>query len=1434
MKKLLLLVFSFVSIVGAQAEDWIDVTSQYVKNPHFVGNSRNGWVVSNNGKVDTQYECTEFFQSTFDMYQTITGLTNGKYRIGLNGYYRNGGASETEYNNYVNDNYTNTAYMYGNATQTQMPSIYEQISDYGFPGTTTISWWPTRVVPNTMQSASYYFAAGYYRKTLEVTVTDGTLRIGVRNGTYANSNWCIFTNVTLEYYGTEQTITSMSFPKSSVSLDLGHTMQLTPACTPELTPLLRHKFLWSSSNPSVVRIDSTGVIRGIMVGSSEITCVDQISGKTAKVTVNVSGVAMTAERVIINEIQTANIDQYIDPSGNYGGWVELYNPTSEDVFLGYSWISDHKGHMFQLPFEYGFLPAHGYRNIWFDHCDRYNGYQQVNFKLDIKGGTIAISDVNQTEVARQEYPALAHRTSYGRKTNGGTEWSMTGNPTPEATNTSSSWASEQLAIPEVSQAGCFFTGTLSFNVVVPAGCKLVYTTDGSTPMEQMGTGYTNNSSRDVTRTYSTSTTKIYRFRLFKNGMLPSEVVTRSYLYKSYNYNAPVVSVVANDRDIYGADWGVYVMGNGNGRPGRGQSAPCNWNMDWERAVNFEYLVPDGNGQYSETVLNQLVDFEMCGGWSRAWEPHSFKLKANKIYGESNLDYPFFESKPYNRHKSLQMRNGGNDNGCRFKDAAIQEVIRRSGLYVDGQAWKPVHIFINGIYKRVLNMREPNNKHNAFSNYGIDTDYIDQFEMSPDSGYVQMEGTPDAFNKLCELSAHSQDESVYQFICDSLLDIDSYVNYMAVQFYLGGDDWPQNNVKGFRAIQDDENEHPTGKFHFVIFDLDHAFNQTNTFSLFASKKDYTFDSLYGIDENGNDVTGKRRKGEIKVVSLFLNLLKNNNFKKKFSDAFCLVTGSVFEPSRCESIIREMQTIENLALAIEGGSCNNTANSLVSNFSYARQNTMIEQLRSYLNLAGGRKVTLSSNVTGARLWINSQEVPTGKFSGTWYGTAQVQALAPAGYRFAGWASGSSSVSKYSVFGMKSNWYYYDRGSLDGTNWYSSFPTTTSGYAPLGYATNDTLRTNLKKNLPTYYFSKTFALTSRQFQEDLQLNYRADDGFIVYVNGIEAARYNMPSGSVSYNTVALTYAPNNPDEGSLSLSKTLFREGNNTICVEVHNNSTSSSDILWDASLYYSIPSSDNVYLSTDSIYTLASSSASLVACFEPIGESVPALNYPIKVNEVGAANDVFVNEYWKKNDWIELYNNTDQDIDVAGLYVSDNIDKLTKYQIEASAFIDNTIVPAHGTLVIWADKLVAERQLHTGFKLANEEAMVLVTSSDVFEANNASFFAAHPNMKGYTDVLVYDMHEYNESVGRYPDGGNAIYRMVYPTIGKENRHITQDQFLCYDQGYRSLVGLDEIEMDKAVDDLGQMMEQGTVFYDLQGRRVVRPQSGQLVLRRKYPQK
>ncbi len=1042
--------------------------------------------------------------------------------------------------------------------------------------------------------------------------------------------------------------------------------------------------------------------------------------------------------IVVNELQASNIDMFVDPSFNYGTWIELYNPGEKDVNMNGWYISDNPENLKQhaLAYKVGTVKAKGYKVIWFDHYDSQYSPTQVDSKLDADGGTIYISNNKGELVCSQTYPETISRTSFARKEDGSETWGVTSRPTPGKSNAESVFATERLDPPVVDKDGGLFTSSFTLNVSIPQGATLRYTTDGTTPTENHGTVSTSGR-------FSVSSTRIFRFRLFQEGYLPSRVVTRSYIYADREYNLPIVSVVTDPVNLYDDSLGIFVEGV-NGRPGNGMDTPANWNMEWDRPVNFEYYTLDG-----EAAINQEANMEMCGGWSRMWLPHSFKVKANKIFdGENYFSYQVFPNKAYHKHRTFQLRNGGNDNNSRIKDPALQTIVHSSGLEVDGQECQPVVHFINGEFNGVLNIREPNNKHFVEANYALDEEEIDMFEMSA-NGYGQMCGTDESLKTLSSLASLATSATVYEKICN-ILDIDEFINYMAVELYLGSDDWPHNNLKAFKPRRDG------GKFRFILYDLDHSFNQTeNTFPVFEEKKN-----------------------SVEVAAIFLNLLRNADFRKQFIDSFCLVAGSVFTPERCNAIIDSMARSTELVLGYEGKSPWWTADDMKSRLSN-RQGQMISALKNYSNMklsgVSSRKVKMSANIPQARLLVNNLPVPTNRFDGTLFDPITLKTEAPAGYKFEGWKL--VKTSKDGLIGTGGTWYYYDKGSLDGKDWKSSVTSGwSSGKAPLGYYTGDTNNSrgyntildyggNDNDKRRTYYFCKEFTLKHTPLSSDVYtFMFRVDDGMVIYINGKEATRYLMPGGTVKYETFATTHASGNPDEGSVELPSHLFKEGKNVIAVEVHNNSSSSSDIFFDAALIVNRMLTDENIANTDETFTLpadVNENLTIQACYTPIveDEMESAHAVPVRINEISADNSIYVSAtYFKKNDWIELYNTTSKPMDVAGMYLTDNLEKPLKYQIPSSETI-NTVIPPYGYLVLWADKLESVHQLHTQFKLENEGGLVMLTSAD----------------QAWSDTLFYPSHYGFESVGLYPDGGMNTYVMNVPTIAATNQWSSYVQYI-----------------------------------------------------------
>lgn len=1348
----------------ALAQQWVDVTNLFMQNPRYANNSTAGWTVSASSNSNTNYNAHEFWNGTGLMTQTLE-VPNGHYRVSVGGYYRPGGFNQSLARTVQNAD--RKANLIVNEKTTPLQTVYSEYMQSAYGGVNTYNG---HYYPNTMESASYcFYHLGLYQNQLEVDVTDEQLTLGVSIQEHQSENWTIWGNWKLEYYGEFTQVEDVQLSLPSTTLTRGQQVKINAVVQPD--DALSKALTWSSSRPNVVSVDQQGNITAVAVGTSTITATAQDgSNAQGSITVTVRSSYVGITNLIFTEVQSANIDQTLDPSFNFGSWVEIYNPSDQAITLTGCWLGDAENtRQAQITYPLA-IDAQGYVVLWFDNYSQY-APKQINTKLDMDGGTLVLSRSSGSEITRLDYPGAIARCSYARKTLDGNEWGWSSAPTPGLSNEGMTFQTNRLSAPVVDQPSQIFATTLGVNVQIPTGTTLRYTTDGSAPTATNGT-------ESVDGLFYPSATTVYRFALFADGYLPSPVVTRTYIYKDKNFPLPTFSVASDDRNLWGDDYGILVRGNGNGRPGNGQSTACNWNMDWDRPVNFEYITEAG-----DMVVNQEAHMERAGGWSRAWTPYSFKIKANKQYeGQNYLPYDFFETKPYLRHKTLQIRNGGNDNTCRIKDPALGEIIRSSGLDVDIQGYQPAMYYINGRYGGVLNVREPNNKHYVLANYGLDDDEIDQFEMSPDSGYVQKCGTYESMQQWKDLSALcGTDDEAYAQICQ-LVDIDEYTNYMALLLYLNSTDWPQNNIKGFKPRMEG------GKFRFVVFDMDSALEggNDNPFTRLYWKQTYTFNKLYGEGIEGQQITK-----EIEMVNIFLQMLQNDTFRKQFIDTYSLISGSIFQPERCQEIINRLASRVSNSQSIRSEIYGNgstpwaTANSMISSLTTTRQQQMMNFMKSFylmdLSNETPMNIQLSANLPQVRLGVNDLSVPTNSFNGQLFAPITLSAVAPAGYRFLGWKQvGAESSETTTLVASGSQWQYYDGGSLDGQSWTSTAyndQAWSQGQAPIGYGKDQAVTTTTSM-LPTYYFRTRFTLDEQPASDaEFMLNYVVDDGFILYINGVEAGRYNMPAGSVGYSTYATTYAPNNPDQGTLTLNAGLLRKGENVVAVEVHNNSANSSDILWEASLLLSETITAGNFVSTDARYDLPEdASGHLQAVFEPLtteekqaaGISVA----PVVINEVSAGNSVNANEYYKKDDWVELYNTTDQDIDLAGMYLSDDLSRSQKYQITAQGSKASTLLPAHGYRIIWCSGRTSQTELHAPFKLGNKElSHVLLTAADA----------------AWADTLHYEPHEGTQSVGRYPDGGNQVFVMDHTTIAATNRINHYAQVFTYDPAQDPSTGI-----------------------------------------------
>ena len=161
----------------------------------------------------------------------------------------------------------------------------------------------------------------------------------------------------------------------------------------------------------------------------------------------------------------------------------------------------------------------------------------------------------------------------------------------------------------------------------------------------------------------------------------------------------------------------------------------------------------------------------------------------------------------------------------------------------------------------------------------------------------------------------------------------------------------------------------------------------------------------------------------------------------------------------------------------------------------------------------------------------------------------------------------------------WSYNDSGTdLTATNWKDvSYDDSAwqTGNAKFGYGDGNEVTTldfgpDANNKRPTYYFRYSFNIADVSTIQELIFNTLNDDGVVVYVNGVEAFRSNMPAGDVSYNTYASSaIGGSNENDFEEMVTTNLLQNGDNVIAVELHQADAGSSDVGFDMSVVSEVP-------------------------------------------------------------------------------------------------------------------------------------------------------------------------------------------------------------------------------------------------------------------------
>jgi len=1071
--------------------------------------------------------------------------------------------------------------------------------------------------------------------------------------------------------------------------------------------------------------------------------------------------------VLINEMMVKNVSSHLNEDFNYEGWVELYNSGAESVDLSSCFFSDNANDLEKWQNGLGTLTlAPGaFTVFYFDELDMNN---HASFKLDADGGVLILSDSNGKELDRVAYQTSYRNASYGRITDGGSEFGYFITPTMEASNSGSKLATKQTTAPQFSVKGGFYSSNQTVSILSGnASAKVYYTSDGREPSATTGTLYTS----PIQLTKSTP----LRAVAIADGEIKSTVTTATYFIgiDTIPTTIPVVSLVTDPDLLYGDQNGIITVGtNGLTVPTQcsSQDRTANYMQEWDRPCNFEFFDENGLGQ-----LNQEVKIGVFGACSRTKAIKSLTVKANKIYGNNKLKYPIFKEKPNIKIKSVVLRNSGNDFGrMLFRDGYLQ-TLSASNMDVDHQAYQPAVIFVNGEYYALFGIRERTNKDFLYSNYALDEEKFCIQGPPADDESDDCDNYQDVVNLSSSADLNSSDGFGK---IDELIDVDEFLNYLTAEIYIYNRDWSSGNIKAWKR-------NASGKWRWILYDTDMSC------------------SLY--EENMNS-DGFSNVSKNEVIASFL---KNDEMKRRLATKFVYHTGTTFTPARSSHILDSMVNnikeeavyFNNYLNQIGKNEVSSWDNELekVRNFIAAREEFVHQNVATNLELGTPLPLRICSNVKGATYLLNDLElIDVDDFISKYYTGSQLKLIpnAPDGYKFKEW----KVCKQNNLINTGDSWKYYYQTTAVDANWKSaSFDDAawTSAVSPLGTGLSYYIKSTLSEgtdsgtnpggggfdwgggswggggttsSITTAYFRKSFNISNLSSMGTLHFTMHVNDGAVVYVNGKEIYRFNMPEGIPTDTTNAIkdmsSYAVL-----SFDVDKSCLQEGANMVSVELHNTKSASTGgfggfpgmgggttFVFDLTMSEENSQFKEMNTLTNSTYSAAYNEALVLKAMFEKDENWNPSELKLYLNEIAIANNQYVDEYGKSKDWIEIYNGGSSSVDLGGMFLSDKRGNLKKYEIPTGNSA-KTIVPAKGYIIFWADEdTLSERApMHTNFALSKTNAQTI------------SLSRMYNGELQVIDSIRYQIHPEGSTYARFSYEGNGNWLVTsWATFAAKNQY------------------------------------------------------------------
>ncbi|GAB5555676.1 MAG: hypothetical protein Sapg2KO_52670 [Saprospiraceae bacterium] len=525
--------------------------------------------------------------------------------------------------------------------------------------------------------------------------------------------------------------------------------------------------------------------------------------------------------------------------------------------------------------------------------------------------------------------------------------------------------------------GGFYDTTFQVTLFHSAEAKIFYTLDGSQP---------NSKSLRYRDPITIDQNTIVRAIAF-TGADRSTIYSQSYLFDVPQSTFPTLSIGIDPWRLFDSESGLFMLGSKANLETLRMSGANFWSRK-EIPAHLEYFTAEG-----KSVFNSALGFRLFGGISRLFPQKSLALVTRASYGEDKIDYPIFGKKGPKKTEYLVLRNAGSDFGkAHIRDALITDQVRNWEF--DVQAYQPAHVYINGEYWGIYNLREKINRHFLADHHDVDKDSLDLLEhqMTLKRGSRRHYQRFIQYLEANDLTDHQHYAQVKEWI-----DVESFMDFQIAQIFFDNRD-AGGNIRFWRSQEAD------AKWRWILYDMDWAMGSHNADA-------YAFNSL----DFHTRPDGPRWPNPPWSTFVLRKLLENEVFRQGFITRFSDHLNQDLTSTALLSSIDEKQAslAPEIDRHIERWNLNKQRwerqFNRMRSFAENRPDHMRQHLKDFFATDSLVQLDLEVNVGGTVIVNRHLELKNTHFSGLYFRDYPIHLSAQAslGYRFVRWEDANGQV-------------------------------------------------------------------------------------------------------------------------------------------------------------------------------------------------------------------------------------------------------------------------------------------------------------------------------------------------------------------------------------------------------------------------------------------